>query len=63
MKICIDYQTEKIIKRYEDEKKYLDERIKEYKTLLEIYENLSECYNDNLKELYKERIDRSWGKC
>lgn len=62
MNIYIDYQTENLIEKYKTEKKYIDERVEEYKNLLEIYQNISDCYTDNLKALYIERIKRSWAK-
>ena len=57
----INLEIEKSIHQLQLEKDKMDLRVKQLEWELDIYKNLSQCYEDNLKDMYKFKIERGWG--
>ena len=58
----INLEIENSIHHLQLEKDKIDLRVKQLEWELDIYKNLSQCYEDNLKDMYKFKIERGWGK-
>ena len=59
--IDINLEIQKTIEIMEIKRQQMELRVKELEWELDIYKNLEQCYVDNLKDLYKEKIRRE--KC
>lgn len=56
--IDINLEIQKTIDIMEIKRQQMELRVRELEWELDIYKNLEQCYIDNLKDLYKEKIRR-----